>query len=185
MARGRRLRIQAWDGVSGLGLRDPHKSKMRWEEGSGCGGQTTPAGTRQGERKNHRGGAGPVGRLQRGRRPCKKGRGWRLRGAGDTSAGSGSPGLPVGGAQENPAAPPGSASGQEAKSPVRGTGHCRSPGLGPPSSQGTGHSSPSAWAGHPHLHAGPEVQWGEPIHCSDPVLSFQFKATNTPHVLPS
>lgn len=88
------------DGGSGLGLRDPHKSKMRWEEGGGCGGQTAPAGTRQGERKNHRGGAGPVGRLQRGRRPCKKGRGWRLRGAGDTSAGSGSPGLPASRTQE-------------------------------------------------------------------------------------
>lgn len=87
--------------------------------------------------------------------------------------------------RRNPAAPPGSASGQEAKSPVRGTGHCRPPGMGPPSSQGTGHNSPSAWAGRPYLRARPEVQWGEPIHCSDPVLSFQFKATNTPHVLAS
>lgn len=118
------------------------------------------------------------------RSPWEEGRGWARGGAVDTSAGSGSP-WPAGGrsSRGNPAAPPGSASGQgTTEGPMRGQAAAAGyQGRGRPSSREQA-GGPTAWAELPHRssHARPPV--GGPAHCSNPVLSPQFKAArNTPH----
>lgn len=169
---------------SGLGL------TFRWTkghnevegEGSGCRGQTALAGTGQGERKRHRSGVGHrEGPQKRQVEPMGRGKGLGPgRGRGHLSwvrvsmacwrtelerESSGSSWICLWTGDHRGAS--------------EGTGRrCRPPG--PSSREQAG--SPTAWAELPHRSSPARPPVGGPAHCSNPVLSPQFKAArNTPH----